>query len=168
MFCALNLDVKSNLPCQWNNAFQEGVDFGKSLKTISLGQFDCPTSVLLNLYTRYLTKGKDCFCGRTRNAIDLGNNWIVKLPRTERGIRDNEQEHDISSRFKVTNMKNLELIQYPKTRLVTTEKYIPVLFMEKVIKITTYELPHWTEQIDGRQVGYTKDGRLVAYDYGTN
>jgi hypothetical protein len=170
LVCTLNLDMKSNFPFEWNNAFQEGVDFGKSLKTLSLDGFDCPISVLFNLYTYYLAKGKDCFCGRTRNVIDLGS-WVVKLPKTEVGILDNLQEHDTGSYFRIVNMKNLDIVQYPKTRLVAIAKYkyIPILFMEKVTLIKdTYNLPNWVDQIDGRQVGYTKDGRLVAYDYGRN
>lgn len=45
---------------------------------------------------------------------------------------------------------------------------VPVLRMEFVAATSGKDLPDWVDFIDCRQVGYTKDGRLVAYDLGVH
>lgn len=83
---------------------------------------------------------------------------VIKVPIERSGIDANFYELDLQD------------IILARTELdpSSTEYGIPLLRMEYVepIPCTDHKgLPGWTLSIDCQQVGYTKDGRLVAYDW---
>lgn len=93
--------------------------------------------------------------GRHRVVYSDGD-WVLKVPTKPSGINANCHEDSCQGP------------NYAKAKLDTTltEKFgIPILRMELVVHRGFSEIPDWTWGVDGGQVGYTKDGRLVAYDW---
>jgi len=119
--------------------------------------------ILKTLYERYAPRSQsEISVGRNRICINLGA-YIIKLPRNGAGFIDNDWEGSISN----APGENTETeIQYPHTRLFYVKKKVPILFMETVTPAPFLKSPEWVYAIDSGQVGYTKRGRLVAYDYG--
>jgi hypothetical protein len=122
---------------------------------------------LYALHCRFEVKSSFCFEGRNRNVFELAH-CVVKLPKNPDGYTDNDWEGSVSNSSQTYN--SIRHIQYPRKRLIYF-KDIPVLFMEKIIPVDwslekQSDYPRWTDQVDCAQVGYTKEGRLVAYDYG--
>ena len=117
-------------------------------------------------------KGKEFSCGRNRVTVYL-KNTVIKLPRGLDGVADNEWEGSISNSEDSYN--NPDHIQYPRTRLYYIGVF-PILFMERVKHASSKEISNylgtptgsgdWTWSVDCGQVGFTRKGRLVAYDYG--
>lgn len=98
--------------------------------------------------------------GRHRRVyFDRENHEVIKVPFHESGISANYEELDTQGPIYARTSLDEEL----------TAKYkIPVLRMEEVDVSLHYlnpDLPGWVDTIDCRQVGYTKDGRLVAFDW---
>jgi hypothetical protein len=97
--------------------------------------------------------------GRHRTVFDCGL-FVVKIPRNFSGMSANLEEHENSS-------CPYGAIQFARTRLIRVGT-VPILLMQKVAMPATLEgLPAWTDFVDGQQVGYTKGGKLVAYDFGS-
>lgn len=122
---------------------------------------------LYNLYARFDNKAIACFEGRNRNVFELGQ-YMVKLPKNRDGYTDNDWEGSVSNSAQTYDSPRH--IQYPRKHLIYF-KTIPVLLMEKIIPVDwslekQSDYPRWIDQVDCAQVGYTKEGRLVAYDYG--
>ncbi len=87
-----------------------------------------------------LKKKFDFEKGRHRVVFfDTKNNEVIKIPISDSGIAANFQELDYQD------------INLAKTNLDEKEG----------------KIPGWVYSIDSAQVGYTKDGRLVAYDWDT-
>ncbi len=106
--------------------------------------------------------GKPCL-GGGRMAFFNGD-WVIKIPRNETGISDTYREHRL---FSQCGPNSDRMFPLAKCHIVDNEDGIPILYMEKVEYVpVSVELPGWTHFVDCSQVGYTKDGRLVAYDYG--
>jgi len=86
--------------------------------------------------------------GRTRIAI-LSKNWVVKLPTNLEGFMANQNEASPYG------------IPVARSRLLGD-----VLVMERVdpAKSSIMDLPSWCYFVDCCQVGYTRQGELVAYD----
>lgn len=105
--------------------------------------------------------------GRSRKVyIDKKNNLVYKLPITSNNNRYNIEERMNYLAYLHDNTK----IPVATCELFYTSDNVPVLIMEYVtdyIKVhkTYTDLPAWARFIDTYQVGYTSDGRLVAYDY---
>ena len=86
---------------------------------------------------------------------------VVKIPANINGINANECEYryyhgDRDPRYARCSLELLD--------------GVPIIHMEAVREISYIDgehktLPAWTDWVDCQQVGYTKDGRLVAYDY---
>jgi hypothetical protein len=126
--------------------------------------------LLLPLYKRFLSRADHTFQGRNRTAIVLNDRIVVKLPMCYLGFEDNEWEGSVSNTPESFDDQNYE--QFPLTRL-TYQNKVPVLFMQKVHPLNQQEIvdhfgsePDWVKSIDSGQVGITRFGRLVAYDYG--
>lgn len=122
---------------------------------------------LYSLHFRFDQKAVQCFQGRNRNVFEL-DHCVVKLPKNQDGYTDNDWEGSVSNSPQTYN--SIRHIQYPRKRLIYVSN-IPVLFMEKITPIDwaiekQADYPGWLAQVDCAQVGYTKEGRLVAYDYG--
>lgn len=92
--------------------------------------------------------------GRHRTIFRDGD-WVIKVPTLESGIRACLEElHTQGNGFAKTTQDELG-----------KKAGIPVVRMEFVTHRGWSEKPDWTWSIDCGQVGYTKDGRLVAYDW---
>ena len=92
--------------------------------------------------------------GRGRVAFKH-KNYVVKIPYTMEGIMFNRMEaysykkHNADGRFARCRMHGIMLV------------------MEYIEQIKDHDdLPLWVSYIDCGQVGYTRTGKLVAYDYG--
>lgn len=124
---------------------------------------------LWKLYERYMRRCRDYLIGRNRITF-MFSTYVVKLPWTFDGFTDNDWEGSISN-IPDAPYSDWE-IQYARTRLCYVGE-IPVLFMERVEPLSGrrvverfgYE-PEWVSFVDCGQVGLTRSGRLVAYDYG--
>ena len=133
-------------------------------------------SVIMNrLFKRYFKKCKAFHLGRSRVAFEFST-YVVKLPITYGGIGDNDWEGSISNNPDLP--PNDYQIQYARTRLVYLKDRldsIPIVLMEKVEFATVKEIvarlgkePRWCWSVDCGQVGWNRQGKLVAYDYGLN
>lgn len=126
---------------------------------------------LMALYKRYTKKAKAIHYGRNRIVFDMGY-YVVKLPSDHAGFGDNDWEGSVSNGPE--QLANpLDYIQYARTRLMYVQD-IPVCLMEKVSTehevhpFSDKSMPDWVSSVDCGQVGYTRRGRLVAYDWGYN
>lgn len=125
---------------------------------------------LAQLHLKYAKKAIKIYSGRNRNTFILNERIVVKLPRNFDGFTDNDWEGSISNSQESFN--HPDHVQYPKTRLAYVQE-IPVLFMQRVQPLGSKQIidrfkeePYWVESVDCGQVGLTRFGRLVAYDYG--
>lgn len=94
--------------------------------------------------------------GRNRIVFKKGER-VCKVARNLKGECDNH--HESATYFK---HKDKAEIKFAKCCLVG-----PLLVMEYVEECHTLGkfLPRWTDFVDCGQVGYTKEGKLVVYDY---
>lgn len=96
--------------------------------------------------------------------------YVVKIPRNWDGVADNDWEGSVSNCEEYPQSDYQ--VQYARTRMIYFMD-IPVVFMEHVLDSSSEEIrnklgrePDWVWSVDGGQVGFNKQGRLVAYDYG--
>ncbi len=122
--------------------------------------------VLAHLHRRYAERCLGLSQGRNRNVFLFGR-YVVKLPKNLDGVADNDWEGSVSNAD-----DDPEEIRYPRTRMVYVHE-VPVVFMEYVEPATAKDIearlgavPEWVCSVDCHQVGFTRDGRLVAFDYG--
>lgn len=90
--------------------------------------------------------------------IDKKNDEVIKVPSQNSGDFANQQELNTQGEL------------YAKTKLdkELTERYGYVVIRMEYVEHSGYSKePDWTWSIDCGQVGHTKDGRLVAYDWDT-
>ena len=88
---------------------------------------------------------------------------VVKIPKAVRHFGDNTSE----ARQYAAGEHGPEGRRLARCDLVEVWS-IPVILMERVSYPKPSEsLPDWATRIDQREVGYTKDGILVAFDYGS-
>lgn len=95
------------------------------------------------------------FIGEGRNRrVYKHKGYVVKIPINEYGLADNEFE---AQTFKKWHKE----FPYARCRMVGV-----CLVMEYVEHTFEKKLPEWTMSVDCGQVGYNRDGKLLAYDYG--
>lgn len=118
------------------------------------------------LHRRYASRSRQVFCGRNRNVFDMGR-YVVKVPKNLDGFADNDWEGSVSNAN-----DNPEEVRFARTRMVDFEE-VPLVFMEYVEPASTETIvarlgqePDWVRSVDCGQVGFARDGRLLAYDYG--
>lgn len=118
------------------------------------------------LHRRFSTRSQRVFCGRNRNVFDMGR-YVVKIPKNLDGIVDNDWEGSVSN-----GNDDPHEIRYARTHLAWVDE-LPIVFMEWVEPATSREIiqrlgfePDWVMSVDCGQVGFARDGRLLAYDYG--
>lgn len=118
------------------------------------------------LHHRYSVRCHQVFMGRNRNVFDMGR-YVVKVPKNLDGFADNDWEGSVSNAN-----EDPDEIRYARTRMAYFAD-IPVVFMEYAEHADTQDMvsrlgqePAWVGCVDCGQVGFTRDGRLVAYDYG--
>ena len=96
--------------------------------------------------------------GRNRDTY-LSNNkkWVVKVPRNEAGYFNNFSESDVycSRGFYYINPARCKLLG----SLLVMEYVEPI----NVFKMKDY--PRWADCVDGGQVGLSRSGKIVAYDF---
>lgn len=133
---------------------------------------DKELAALEPLYARFIKKALATYGGRNRNVFLLPGNLVVKLPRNCLGFSDNDWEGSISNSKE--SYERPGYIQYPRTRLAYQDD-VPILFMEYAEFQTSAQLvarygeePSWVWGVDCGQVGLTRRGRLVAFDYGVH
>lgn len=88
----------------------------------------------------------------------LNKNWVLKVPSAESGVFANYTE----------DKAYLEDPTRAKALLSPTlsRRYdIPIIKMEYVVHRGWSPRADWTWSVDCGQVGTTRDGRLVAYDW---
>jgi hypothetical protein len=103
------------------------------------------------------------FLGEGRGRLVYKHkNWVIKIPKDDWGLGDNYHEATVSKIYK--NRPNGNGVYFAKCKITPCG----LLVMEYVdtTSINYKTLPEWTGFVDCNQVGLTKDGRLVAYDYG--
>jgi len=125
-------------------------------------------TIILN---KYFKRNPIDICWGLRRCVFVFKNYVIKVPINYNGVRDNDWEGSISDLG-----PDINDISYPKTKLAypkVKNSYIPIVFMEYVKWATTKEIkeklgyyPDWIGYVDCGQVGFTKSGRLVAFDYG--
>jgi len=89
-------------------------------------------------------------------VVFLDGDEVIKVPSCESGVA----------------ACDCELVEqgekYARTRpdvALSKKTGLPIVRMEYVEHVGSSEQPDWTWSIDCGQVGRTKDGRLVAYDW---
>ena len=95
--------------------------------------------------------------GGTRVTYDIGNGLVAKIPLVGNSYNESEAAKSSSSD---------DLAQ----SVVVYERGVAILLMEKVTPVQSDDeipthLRRWAAKFDCSQVGWTQDGRLVAYDY---
>lgn len=97
--------------------------------------------------------------GRHRVVFREGDE-VIKIPCVDDGNLSNDRE----IRF-YANSHECRARCWKDESLSSNQHLI--IRMEYVTQVEdTRNLPDWIDHIDGYQVGYTKEGRLVAFDYG--
>lgn len=100
--------------------------------------------------------------GRNRIVFIKDEQWIVKVPKNEMGILNNQQEADRYKKFGKTK----DIIAYAECRIEHDTNDIPLLIMEKISEtIPDKDMPEWASYVDGNQVGLNSKGEIVAFDY---
>lgn len=127
--------------------------------------------LLDTLHQRYAKEAKTIWQGRNRTVFDKGR-YVVKVPRNFNGIADNDWEGSVSNGETLGDPNH---VQYARTRMFYWHD-IPVVLMEKVEHANQEQTKEylgtpkgksdWTWSVDCGQVGFNRQGRLVAYDYG--
>lgn len=115
---------------------------------------------------KYLSEGSYRMC-----FLREGRKWVIKIPKNLKGIQDCRNEASIYKHRKgKLNPKAPSELQGALARCRLREiKGIPCLIMPYLenMRDNYNEHPEWTKQLmDGVQVGKTKKGKVVVYDYG--
>jgi len=111
---------------------------------------------LLKKYGRYEL-------GRNR-IVFFGKNHVLKFPTCSTGMLDNDWEGSVC----VADEKGSENDIWPITRWLEIGEFICCMMqkVEPVMFVDYSTMPDWVGSIDGGQVGWTRKGKLVAYDFG--
>lgn len=102
--------------------------------------------------------GRQIGAGLYRHVFGESPAYVVKVPRDEWGEFCNEGEAREAPTAAI--FARCKAFKHPRTGVV-------LLRMERIVRFPTArtKLPDWTDGIDCQQVGWTADGRLVAYDW---
>lgn len=118
---------------------------------------------------RFRSRAEAVYCGRNREVFVM-RGYVVKVPLNGDGVADNDWEGSVSNCEEYP--QNDYQVQYARTRMVIVDD-IPIVFMERLEDVSSEEIirrlgrePKWCWAVDGGQVGFNKQGRLLAYDYG--
>lgn len=122
--------------------------------------------LLLNIHKKMCKKYGLPKIGTSRVTY-ISKSVVFKVPISECGFRNNDLEASIISLYENTEYE----IPIAKSRhLLNCE--VPIVVMEKVkemslsdIKDQYGEMPDFVSAVDMGQVGLTKKGKLVAFDY---
>ena len=102
------------------------------------------------------------FLGAGRNrAVFLtpSGKFVIKIPLNIAGNSDNYIEgKKKNDDFPLPNSKYLEINGF---------SCVMMEYVEQLKISDATNIPWWANYVDSMQVGYTRKGRLVAYDYGS-
>ncbi len=115
-------------------------------------------SLLPKELEEFITKHELKYLGQGRHRsgfLTKSGKYVIKFPMGAVGDWANEGEAWDYSKDK-TNLA--------RCRCIEVSGHI-LLIMEFVQKPGTEVLPEWVKFVDCQQVGYTRSGRLVAYDW---
>nr|DAF93523.1 MAG TPA: hypothetical protein [Myoviridae sp. ctshb19] len=101
--------------------------------------------------------GRPMDSGRNRIVFSTGR-FVLKFPRSLNGEADNNHEGCVQGPTKARS----RCIEFMGFACVMQERLQRIYQDVKRPK----ELPKWTDSVDCMQVGYDRQGRLKAYDYG--
>lgn len=125
-------------------------------------------AVINELDRKYRPRAKAVQQGRNRRVYIIGT-YVIKVPLNLNGVTDNDWEGSVSNGPKPSEWD----VIYPKHKRLAWYRGIPILFMEFVRPALTKHItkrlgsvPKWVDRVDCGQVGFNKQGRLMAYDYG--
>lgn len=116
-------------------------------------------SLVENIFEKAVRAAKSIYgepigIGRHR-IVFQDKDWVIKVPISASGvkacleeIKTKDNRHAISYKDKMSKKLNL-----------------PIVRMEYVQHIGPQKHLRWTYNVDGGQIGITKDGRIVAYDW---
>jgi hypothetical protein len=126
---------------------------------------------ILEAIQRYAKRAHGVSAGRNRITF-LFPTYVIKVPRDGYGNADNEHE-GCMGRYAITNRKRNRGVPVARTRFIAVD-HIYIIAMERVnllgwtgvVDHYAGDYPSWVDGIDCGQVGLTRSGELVAYDYG--
>lgn len=126
-------------------------------------------SGIIAMYEKYIRRAEAFDYGRNR-CVFLFDKYVVKLPKNHDGIADNDWEGSVSNDHNTAPCE--WQVQFPRTRLAYVNE-LSIVFMERIEAANEKEIrrrlgyvPKWVDCVDCGQVGFTRSGKLVAYDYG--
>lgn len=113
----------------------------------------------------FYDKGFNADYGNSRIAFfDDNKKFVYKIPRNYDGITNNQREQRL---FKL-HIRGEGWIPVARCKVFNPNPDIglPILVMEKIEKssLKGTKIPDWVFFVDCQQVGYDKNGKLVAYD----
>lgn len=125
-------------------------------------------SKAFELAQRLFAKYGNYELGRNR-LVFFSKFSVIKIPTANDGCADNDWEGSVCGGIaRSREWESQEDANYPNTKLLEIDGLVCVM-MERVepVHFDNYnKVPDWVKGIDGGQVGFTKKGKLVAYDYG--
>lgn len=98
--------------------------------------------------------------GRERAVFDMGDGYVLKVPKNTDGMLANEREYKLYN-----NHKDWDAPKFAYCELITIGEISCCLKMEKVRPLLDEKKPDWASYIDCQQVGIDKNNTVVAYDY---
>lgn len=93
--------------------------------------------------------------GRHRMVFRESDGWVVKVPKTDSGLAACYEEIVTQG----------QMFARTERHPWSDELGFDICRMEFVVHAGYSARPDWTWSVDSGQVGYTQDGRLVAYDW---
>ncbi|PTH79100.1 hypothetical protein [Aeromonas veronii] len=125
-------------------------------------------SPLLELHRRFCKKYGPPKLGTSRVSY-ISKSVVFKLPVSSDGFRHNDWEGSLMS---IGEEGDSHYIPLARSRLHPGYIDIPIVVMEKVeeaslqcIRERLGHIPGFVSAVDMSQVGFTKKGKLVAFDY---
>ena len=112
--------------------------------------------------------GRPIGCGASRRVFSH-KHFVVKIPINWPGIDDNYREAEIHRDFQRGKIKPFFVPAACKL-MVDKETGLPILIMEKVVRVSVCRLPSWVGSLSDSgpttfQVGKNKAGVIKCFDY---
>lgn len=113
-------------------------------------------------YANELAEHHDMLWG-TNRLVFIRDTDVVKIPLNARGYNANSSE---ASHSRDHGKTGYVPIADSRIEWLGSEPRVPVLVMERVTPARRNDtaLPDWADSVDCAQIGWDKDGILVAYD----
>ena len=103
--------------------------------------------------------------GSTRIVFRVSPEMVLKIPRWPKAVSYNENEAKLArgeGKFPAEYCAPCELVDFMGVDCLLMEAVMPIDWADRHLR------PTWANEMDdGAQVGIHKDGRILAYDYGS-